>query len=56
MSITPFNPTGELVLLYKIVGANMQSNSDQLMTIVTSNTTCMPHNLIAVPVSGKAVG
>lgn len=54
MSITPFNPTGELVLLYKIAGADMQSTSDQLMTVITSNNTCMPHNLIAVPVSGKA--
>lgn len=54
MSITPFKQSGELVLLYKLTNANMQSTSDQVFTKMAAFNEALPMNYIAIPKNGGA--
>lgn len=52
MSIVPFKQSGDLVLLYKLTGANMQSTSDQVFTKMAAFNEALPINYLAIPKTG----
>lgn len=56
MSITPFKSTCDLVLLYKLAGADMQSTSDQAFTKMLAFNEAIPVSITAMPKTGAASG
>ena len=56
MSITPFKSSCDIVPLFKVTDADMQSTSDQVFTKLVSFNEAVPVLMTAVPKTGVASG
>ena len=56
MSITPFKSSCDIVPLFKVTDADMQSTSDQVFTKLTAFNEAIPVSITAIPKVGAASG